>query len=352
MRLGLVLVMLIFSTVGCSKAEISQDNRSNSYSAMPSKTLSRGSNMRVPPVTAVFNGSEALWLINSTGDLLITKNGGTTWSTISGDSMEGFDLVSFADEDTGWAISKAGILWKTENGGTTWIQNSVTVNSASYPFVSPEAIRFSDKLHGWLIKPFEVLKSIDGGKSWELVALPTNSPYHFYSLFTNDPDRVWIGGDGILFSTQNGGQTWTEISLAGREVEFATVSFLDEVTGYVIGLKGELFRTNDGGKNWGRKIFSNAKTDWHIYSVQFASAMEGWAVGSSLDSNIPKNKSGVILHTTDGGDTWAKVDISHDEENFELVYFANPSNGWLLSSNKVYKTVNSGKSWKVVLRFS
>ncbi|MFX5476842.1 YCF48-related protein, partial [Acinetobacter baumannii] len=72
----------------------------------------------------------------------------------------------------------------------------------------------------------------------------------------------------------------------------------------------------------------------------FAGTEQGWAAGHG----------GVILHTADGGKTWAlqRSDTSVDQPLFSI-WFANANEGWAAGLwSLLLQTRDGGKSWQQV----
>jgi len=65
--------------------------------------------------------------------------------------------------------------------------------------------------------------------------------------------------------------------------------------------------------------------------VYFSDVSSGWAVGNA----------GVILHTTDGGETWATQE-SGTSENLNEVFFTNSTYGWIAGNNGVILRTTDG----------
>jgi len=77
------------------------------------------------------------------------------------------------------------------------------------------------------------------------------------------------------------------------------VDFLDANTGYFLAQGGTLWKTTSGGKRWS-KLFGIG-TD-RAYGMAFSSKSKGYLVIDRFgDTN---QRSGYLLHTTDGGATW------------------------------------------------
>ena len=303
------------------------------------------------PLIAEFRGTDFAWIVPSSGDLLYTRDGGEKWNKITADTVGGFYLPSFIDENTGWVISWSGKLWRTENGGETWVSIIDQSNPNAPTIVSAADFKFIDKLHEWILGPFLVWRTMDGGNTWQPYAPPNQVYYHFYSLFFLDSDEGWIAGDhGTVYHTENSGGTWEEVELGSEEMECYVILFVSKNIGWIMGSEEKLYRTLDGGRSWKPFSYPIPGEGWHIDSVRFLNRNQGWAVGWGPDNNVYENKGGIVLHTADGGVSWKEVDIKHSESFYELVNFSDSQNGWILSRRNVYRTVDGGKTWSNVLQ--
>jgi photosystem II stability/assembly factor-like uncharacterized protein len=87
-----------------------------------------------------------------------------------------------------------------------------------------------------------------------------------------------------------------------------------------------------------------------LHAVYFLDADRGWAVGSS----------GALLHTTDGGQTWAQM-RRPTSDALRDVYFADEERGWLVCERSIYllkekdeprtylmNTIDGGRTWRRV----
>lgn len=139
--------------------------------------------------------------------LFIRRNGGDVWSEFSGnadftdDYIEAIFISPNYQQDQTVMTSVRGLgLFKSTDGGSTFVkvgdlisQNHQLSNFSSYFHAASEPILFSpsfavDKtIYGYSEK--EVLKSVNGGDTWQVITLPdpksksTLSYLYFYSLF-------------------------------------------------------------------------------------------------------------------------------------------------------------------------
>lgn len=113
-----------------------------------------------------------------------------------------------------------------------------------------------------------------------------------------------------------------------------SVSFSTEAKGWACGRWGTILHTSDGGKTWAAQ---HSGTDFTLTGIYFVNEVLGWAVGAE----------GTILHTGDGGRTWEKqkspVPFYHGD-----VHFVSPLKGWIASEEThILHTRDGGKSWIV-----
>lgn len=90
----------------------------------------------------------------------------------------------------------------------------------------------------------------------------------------------------------------------------------------------------------------NVKEDLKLFSVHFVSADEGWVAGGRDELH-----GGIILHTTDGGNTWEPQlgDPQSSDRAYNHLSFLNPQLGWATQSTQggehnLLRT-NDGKTW-------
>ena len=87
-----------------------------------------------------------------------------TWQTDFSDTY-------FLDENTGWTVGRGGVIAHTTDGGETWLPQHSSVEADLYQ------VTFVDKSHGWITGSRMLLRTEDGGKTWQVVkGYPTKLP--------------------------------------------------------------------------------------------------------------------------------------------------------------------------------
>lgn len=205
-----------------------------------------------------WNDDEGIAIGDPTDDcmsIIITRDGGNTWTKLSCDDLpkakEG--EAAFAASDTNIAIvgdktwvatgGKASRILYSPDKGKTWqvfetpiVQGKETTGMYS--------IDFYDELNGFAIggdytKPDDntanKIRTIDGGKTWQLVAQNENPGYRScvqYIPNRNGKELVAIGFKGIDYSNDSG-SSWKHLSDEG----FYTIRFLNDSVAYAAGAR-------------------------------------------------------------------------------------------------------------------
>jgi hypothetical protein len=87
----------------------------------------------------------------------------------------------------------------------------------------------------------------------------------------------------------------------------------------------------------------------HFRDIVFPSAMRGIAVGDIEDQFGLKRPRNVSMVTADGGKTWAEVKLG--DLPYSL-FFLDDSSGWMVTESGIWKTEESGRSWKRLSKHS
>jgi photosystem II stability/assembly factor-like uncharacterized protein len=121
---------------------------------------------------------------------------------------------------------------------------------------------------------------------------------------------------------------------------FFSVACLHSGKCYVVGTEGALLTSTDSGKNWDRRaIAERGDLSWFdLYSIRFASdGQTGWIGG----------ESGLILKTTDGGQTWT-TQTSGTTENIFRIAVVDPQTAYACGTNGLLMaTTDGGAHWQL-----
>ena len=111
------------------------------------------------------------------------------------------------------------------------------------------------------------------------------------------------------------------------------IFFVDNQTGWAVGASGVILATTDAGQTWNTQ--TSGTTD-EFRTVFFIDAITGWA------SSFSPNK---LYKTTDGGSTWTDITPSNVIITaISDIAFGNALNGWMVADS-IYKTIDGGITW-------
>lgn len=203
-----------------------------------------------------WNDEEGIAIGDPTDDcmsIIITRDRGETWHKLACDSLpkakEG--EAAFAASDTNIAIvgdhtwvatggKSSRVLYSSDKGKTWEVYNTPIIQGLET--TGMYSIDFYDELNGFAIggdytkaddNAANKIRTIDGGKTWELVAQNENPGYRScvqYLPNRGGKELVAIGVKGIDYSYDSG-NSWKHLSDEG----FYTIRFLNDSIAYAAG---------------------------------------------------------------------------------------------------------------------
>lgn len=315
------------------------------------------------------------WIVGNNGMIFYTDNGGDSWvkqrsgtdkilysvSAIGGDCpwicgndiiMHSYDhgenwqrvntvfhsyffSIDQKDCDEIWISGQQGLLISSKDAGATWQSHaSSTANNLYSVDVVPNGDYRACGYAGTIVR------SSDAGANW--VKEHEKTFLYLYDVDTRGigGPAYAVGGDGTILETLDGGATWSQRS-SGTFTYLNDVCFQALFHGvYVTGWYGIILRKEDAA---GAEFeIMNERPLHYILGIDFIDGNTGWAVGGKqVDDNT---EEGVIMHTTDGGETWeVQKTLS---SSMTAVDFINENEGWAVGENGTIRhTVNGGATW-------
>jgi|TARA_B110000438_G_scaffold232953_1_gene228852 photosystem II stability/assembly factor-like uncharacterized protein len=231
-------------------------------------------------------------------------------------SFRGLDVIN---KKLVWVSGTKGTVLKTTDGGNTW-ENISVPNSIETDFRDIEGFDKNTAIVMGISSPARFYKTKNGGKNWDLVYFNEHKEVFF------DGMSFWDSKNGIAFSdpvngqhylirTKDGGETWQEIPsyLIPKKLEIE-YGFAASGTGIPVfgnktvwlgmgGLQSRVFKSNDGGMNWiaVETPLVHGGQSTGIYSLAFKNKKVGIAVGGDYTDQNIKN---TMVFTENGGITW------------------------------------------------
>jgi len=225
---------------------------------------------------------------------------------------------------------------------------------------------FIDENNGWVVGGNLILKTSDGGKTWEIQTTGAETPPTFWSVYFRDAKSGVIAGTGTGRAPAGGrpgrggagertrppgppgdgerpgpgqggpgrgGGTRPPGEGGGPPPGFAP-------PGFRRGGGTAVYKTEDGGKTW---VQQRVDTRSQLSDIQMVDENIGYAVGAS----------NAMVKTTDAGATWnpimrgQRARTGETRNYLDGLYFVTPEIGWIVGSfGKIMHTTDGGENWE------
>ncbi len=297
--------------------------------------------------------------------------GPTTWNSISYNPGNGRVNVVALDPQTPstiYAGTPGSGLWRSLDDGQHWDPlftdlPSMGVSGIAIHPDSPDTIFIATgDGDGADTYSAGVLKSTDGGLSWETTGLNWNITQsrttRALRMDPNDPSIMYCAASNGLFRTMDGGDSWTQLTTGS----FRDVEFMPGDTTMVYACSNQFYRSTDGDT-----FLSNTTTGLPPGSMigRMAIAVSPAAPNSvyALCSNEEDNSFLGLYLSNDGGETFHLrsstpniFDYSEDgsEEGgqawYDMALAVDPvdPNVVYVGGINVWKSTDGGLNWEII----
>ncbi len=245
-----------------------------------------------------------------------------------------------------------GQVFISTDRGTTWTRGEglqrrkLVLDSIVFNPENPETVYAG----GWELKRDrgQLYKSVDGGRSWELISLGRdfNSSVRAVAVSPVDPDLIAVGiTEGVMLS-RDGGSSWDRISRGFRSMHNVHSLAFDPVERETlfVGTFRLGWKTEDLGEKW-TPLTTGIYWDSDFFSIQIN----------------PENRNNVIIgacsgfyRSTDKGDNWSRIrnGLPDEAKRTRTVSFdpADPRIVFAGTTAGLFRSSDNGLSWKPVLK--
>ncbi len=245
------------------------------------------------------------------------------------------DIAIQPNDDNEWYIAVgSGGVWKTGNAGTTWKpvfdgQPSYSIGCVTIDPNNPHVVWVGtgENVGGRHVGYGDgIYRSTDGGAKWENMGLKESHHISKIIVHPENSDIIWVAAQGPLWSK---------------------------------GDERGLYKSNDGGKSW-KKVLGDAQwigvtdiimdprdPDW-LYAAT-------WQRHRNVAAYMGGGPGSAIHRSTDGGETWQKLNKGLPESNMGKIGLAiSPQRPDVVyaaieldrRTGAVYRSADRGAAWE------
>ena len=245
------------------------------------------------------------------------------WQTQESGTKASLRGVSAVSEKIAWASGSSATVLRTLDGGKTW-ETIKTTGDSSLDYRDVQGFDADTAIIMSAGRPAKIYKTTDAGKSWQECYSNNSEGVFLNSIaFWDWKNGIAVGDplDGyfIVLITQDGGESWKRIPAEnipaphGNEAQFAASGTCVKVLGNgkawfaTGGSTARVFRSSDYGRTWSvaDTRMLSGVSSQGIFSVDFYDEMTGAIVGG--DYQAPERKIANSAITRDGGITWQLI---------------------------------------------
>lgn len=288
-----------------------------------------------------------------------------------------------------YAGAASGGVWKTTGGGLNW---EPIFDDEAIQGIGAIAINQKNPDNVWVgtgegnprnsvSSGYGVYKTLDGGKTWELMGLEKTRNIHRIYIHPENPDVVYVGAIGSpwgeheergVFRTTDGGKTWEKIlytnNLSGVADMVADPSNPDKIFVAMWEHKRWPWTFKSGGEGSGLYVTLDGGDTWKNLTGEGGLPKGPYGrIGLSIVHNKPnfvyaiiESKDNALYRSEDGGLTWKQTTTAAKEGNmgnrpfYYSSIYTDPDN-----ENRVYslysmvsRSEDGGKTFEVIIPYS
>lgn len=300
----------------------------------------------IAPLSSIHCINDSTCMVVGTVTTSRKTTDGTTWNVTGGTGITSKSFVRMYNKDT-ISLGQVNCSFRRSlDGGATWspgefggnlnfgLNDVAFISATNWTGVGGSASNHATGGH-------ITTSTTNSGQSWPNYVNVAGEPTFFGIHALTTTTFVACGGAASVYKTTNGGANWTAKSTGTATVTYYDISWApnDPLIGYVVGgssstvtpTGGIVLRTTDGGETWSNPgnagLLPNA-----IYGVHFVDQVTGYVVGDG----------GNIQVTQDGGQNWTKQ-ISPVTTTLNKIHFPTTTTGYICGlGGVILKTSNGG----------
>lgn len=285
-----------------------------------------------------------------------------------------------------YAGSASGGLWKSESGGIDWEpifdkEKVASIGSISIFQKNPSIVWVGTgegNPRNSQTSGAGIYRSLDGGKSWDLMGLENTRNIHRVIVHPENPEIVYAGVQGSawgdhpergVYKTTDGGENWEKILYTNEQTGVGDMVMDPSNPNKLIVAMWQFYRkpwtlksggegsamyiTHDGGKNWTKKTAEDGLPKGELGRM-------GLAIAASDPNRVYaliESKKNAFYRSDDGGVSWRMTSSKDEIGNRPFYYydiFVDPQNENRIYSihSRVTISEDGGKNFSYLFDYS
>lgn len=286
-----------------------------------------------------------------------------------------------------YAGSASGGLWKSKNAGQSWEnifknEKVSSVGAIALDNNNPDLIWVGTgegNPRNSLTSGYGLYRSLNGGKSWDLMGLEGTRNIHRILVHPNNSNIIYVAAIGTpwgdspnrgVYKSIDGGKTWDKILYVDEKTGAAEMVMDPNNPEKLIvnmwehrrqpwifksgGPSSGLYMSYDGGENWKKQSDKNGLPKGDLGRLGIAIAPSN---SQRVYSLVEHKGNNAIYRSDDGGHQWKKVSEDDNIGNRPFYYaeiYVDPKNEDRIFSlwSTLSMSQDAGKTWKIIAPYS
>ncbi|HEY0594112.1 MAG TPA: YCF48-related protein [Thermoanaerobaculia bacterium] len=198
-------------------------------------------------LTDVVPAGSALVAVGDRGHILISGDGGASWTQADVPTRSMLTGVAFTGRNDGCAVGHDAVIVRTTDGGKTW-ERVHWDPEAEAPLLD---VIFLDRQRGIAVGAYgSYLTTGDGGATWTAGRVSEDADYHLNQIARSATGKLYIAAEGgHAYRSDDDGATWIPLQTPYEGSLFGVLP-LDGDSVLLFGLRGHILRSDDAGATW------------------------------------------------------------------------------------------------------